>query len=125
MRAKMKLNIKYTGLDSTPAIQTYIEEAIGGLDKYLVRLVEKGAVVANVELARTTNHHQKGDVYHAECNLELPGRMLRSESDGSDPRVCVDEVVDRMKAEVKKYATIVRPQDSGGQAELRKLRGKD
>lgn len=121
----MKTNIKYTGLDSTPAIQAYIEEAIGGLDKYLTRLIEKGVVAAQVELARTTNHHNKGEVYHAECNLELPGRMLRSESDGSDPRVCVDEVVDRMKAEIKKYASIVRPQDSGGQKKLRELRGKD
>ncbi len=121
----MTINIKYTNLDSTAAINEYINTAVGKIEKYLGRLSEKGVVSANVELARTTNHHQKGDVYHSECNLTLPGKMLRAESEGSDPRVCVDEVVDRLVAEIKKYSAIVRPQDNGGQAELRKLRGKD
>lgn len=120
----MILNIKYTGLDSTPAIKTYIEDAMKALEKFLGK-VDGDAVVAQVELARDTNHHNKGDVYHAECNLKVNGKMLRVVCDGSDPRVCVDDVVDRMKAEIKKHNAVSRPQDSGSQKDLRKLRGKD
>ena len=120
----MKINVKYTGLDSTLAIQTYIEEAMATLETFLGR-TDGDSVSANVELARDSNHHQKGDVYHAECNLGVNGKMLRVVCEGSDPRVCVDEVVDRMKGEIKKMGALTRPQDSGGQAELRKFRGKD
>lgn len=121
----MKINTKYTNLDSTLAIQTYIEDSVAVLEKYLERMDKEGAVAIHVELGRTTNHHKKGDVYRAECNLEIGGKMLRAESEGSDPRVCVDEVVDRLKAEIKKIGAVSRPQDSSGQKKLRKLRGKD
>lgn len=120
----MRTNIKYTGLDSTFAIQTYIEEAMAILEKFLGK-TDGDSVVAQVELARDTNHHKKGDVYSAECNLEVDGKLLRVACDGSDPRVCIDEVVDRMKAEIKKMGAVSRPQDSSGQKKLRKLRGKD
>ncbi len=120
----MKLNLKFTGLDSTLAIKTYIEDAMAVLEKFLER-VNGDSILANVELARDTNHHNKGDVYHAECNLSVNGKMLRVVCEGSDPRVCVDDVVDRMKAEIKKHNAISRPQDSGAQKDLRKLRGKD
>lgn len=120
----MKINTKYTNLDSTLAMQAYIEEAMGVLEKFLGK-VDGDAVLANVELARDTNHHQKGDVYHAECNLVVNGKTLRAACEGSDPRVCVDDVVDVMKSEIKKHNAVSRPQDSGSQKDLRKLRGKD
>lgn len=119
----MKLNIKFTGLDSTLAIKTYIDEAMATLEKFLGK-TDGDSVLANVELARDTNHHQKGDVYHAECNLEVNGKILRAVCEGSDPRVCVDDVVDRMKAEIKRMGAISRPQDTDGQKKLRELRGK-
>ncbi|MEK7654262.1 MAG: HPF/RaiA family ribosome-associated protein [Patescibacteria group bacterium] len=120
----MTINIKYTGLDSTPAIKTYIEEAMATLEKLLGR-VANDSILAHVELARDTNHHNKGDVYHAECNLTVNGKMLRVACEGSDPRICIDDVADRMKAEIKKHNALLRPQDSSGQKKLRKLRGKD
>ncbi len=121
----MKINTKYTNLDSTLAIQTYIADAISDLEKYLGKMDKEGSVIARVELGRATNHHKKGDVYHAECNLEIGGKMLRVEFEGSDPRVCIDNIVDRLKAEIKKMGALSRPQDTSGQKKLRKLRGKD
>ncbi len=120
----MRTNIKYTGLDSTLAMQTYIEEAMAVLEKFLEK-TDGDSVIAQVELARDTNHHKKGDVYSAECNLEVNGKLLRAACEGSDPRVCIDDVVDRMKAEIKKQSALARPQDTSGQKKLRKLRGKD
>lgn len=121
----MTINIKYTGLDSTPAMNEYINEKLGALEKFVKRMSEKGVVVAMVEIARTTKHHQKGDVYHVECNLELSGKLLRAESENWDTRLGVDEVRDILEREIKQYLEKFRPQDSGGQKELRKLRGKE
>ncbi len=121
----MKINVKYTGLDSTPAMNEYIEEKIGALEKFVKRMSEKGVAAAFVEIARATKHHQKGDVYHIECNLELPGKLLRATSENWDARLGVDEVRTILESEIKKYLERFRPQDSGGQKKLRKLRGKD
>lgn len=120
----MKINTKYTNLDSTLAMQTYIEDSMATLGKFLGK-IDGGSIVAQVEIARDTNHHKKGDVYHAECNLEVNGKLLRAVCEGSDPRVCIDDVVDVMKAEIKKHGAVSRPQDSGSRGKLRKLRGKD
>jgi len=120
----MIINIKYTNLDSTPAIEEYINQKIGALEKFVEALDKKGVVKTRVEIARTTQHHQKGEVYHAECNLELPGKLLRAESENWDIRLAIDEIKDILDLEIKKYSEKFRPQDGGGQAALRKLRGK-
>lgn len=120
----MKIVTKYTNFTSTPALAEYIEEKIGALEKFVSRLSEKGVAEARVEVARTTKHHQKGDVYHIECNLQMPERLLRGETEASDVRVGIDEVKAILDMEIKKYMERVRPQDSGGQKKLRELRGK-
>ncbi|MDP3999028.1 MAG: ribosome-associated translation inhibitor RaiA [bacterium] len=120
----MKINIKATNLDLTPAIRSYIEEKIGSLEKYLKRLVEKGAVEAFIEIARITKHHQKGPVFKAECNLELPGKLVRAEHSDWNIRRAVDEIKKELQREVSKYKERVRPQDSKQKNKLRELRGK-
>lgn len=120
----MKINIKYTNLTSTSTIQKYIEDKIGLLNRFIKRLDEKGVVEAWVEIARTTKHHNKGNVYHAECNLELSGKLLRAETENWDVRLAIDEIKDILDLEIKKYSEKFRPQDGPGQEKLRKLRGK-
>ncbi|OGY64728.1 MAG: ribosomal subunit interface protein [Candidatus Harrisonbacteria bacterium RIFCSPLOWO2_02_FULL_41_13b] len=120
----MKINIKYSNLDSTLAIEEYINQKIGALEKFVEALDKKGAVKARVEIARTTKHHQKGEVYHAECNLELPGKLLRAEAENWDIRLAIDEIRDILALEIKQYSEKFRPQDGRGQEKLRNLRGK-
>ncbi len=120
----MNINIKYTNLDSTPAIEKYVIDKINSLEKFIHRLDEKTIAQAQVEIARSTKHHKKGNVYHIECNLELPGKLLRAESENWDVRLGVDEVRNELQREIKKYSEKFRPQDSRGQEKLRKLRGK-
>ena len=120
----MNINIKYTNLDSTPAIEKYVIDKISSLEKFIHRLDEKVILQAQVEIARSTKHHLKGDVYHVECNLELPGKLLRAEFENWDVRLGVDEVRNELQRELKKYQEKFRPQDSRGQEKLRKLRGK-
>lgn len=99
----MNLKIKATNLELTPSIETYVEEKIGSLDKFLRKLETLGEFKAEVEIARTTRHHQKGKVFYAEVNLHLPKRTLRAEHEDSDIRAAVDKVKDKLKAEIAKY----------------------
>lgn len=106
----MKINIKATNLDLTPAITAYIEEKINSLEKFISGDVLKewdehnqAAVEAEVEIARSTNHHRQGDVYRAEVNLKVPGRLLRAEAEQWDMRVAIDQIKDELQIELKKY----------------------
>lgn len=106
----MKINIKAVNLDLTPAIRTYIEEKINSLEKFISGDALKewdehnqAAVEADVEIARSTHHHRQGDVYRAEVNLKVPGRLLRAEAEQWDMRVAIDQIKDELQIELKKY----------------------
>lgn len=124
----MKINIKATNLDLTPAITTYIEEKINGLEKFISGESLKqwdennqAAVEADVEIARTTNHHRQGDVYRAEVNLKVPGRVLRAEAEQWDMRVAIDEAKNELQTELKKYKNKQETEFRKGSRILKKL----
>lgn len=102
----MKINIKSTNLDLTPALKEYIEEKIGSLVKFLTRFDAEGAVESRVEVGRTTRHHHKGPVFRAEVNIDVPGKVLRAEAEDLDIRTAIDEVKDKLKREAEKYKEI-------------------
>ncbi len=102
----MQINIKGTGLDLTPAIEEHIERKFGSLDKFLKRFETQGEVRMEVEIARTTRHHRKGDVFYAEVNLHLPKKIIRAEHSDSDIRTAIDAVKDKLKLEIQKYKGI-------------------
>ena len=121
----MKIIIKTTNLDLTDSINEYIETKLWSLNKFIDKLDVEGVAQANVEIARTTKHHHKGDIYRCEINLVLPGKkMLRTEAEQWDIRVAIDQAKDELQREIKKYNSKERPQDSRGQEINRKLRGK-
>lgn len=99
----MKITIKSTGLELTPPIKEFIEEKVGSVQKFLQRYDENDAVLANVEIARSTKHHNKGDVYKAEININLPGQILRAQTENEDVRVAINEAKDTLKREIDKY----------------------
>jgi len=97
----MKILIKGTNLDVTPEIRSYIEEKIGEVAKFVSDPNDTDE--ARVEVARTTFHHQNGDIYRAEVNLALPGRLLRVEASRSDIYQAITEAKDELQREIKKY----------------------
>lgn len=98
----MKIIIKTTNIKLTPAIEDYINQKVGGLDKFL-NYVEEELKEARVEIGRTTKHHQKGDIFRAEVNLSLGNKVLRSEAEEWDIKAAIDAVKDELEQEIKKY----------------------
>ena len=99
----MKINIKATNLDLTPAIREYIEEKIGSLSHFLKRFEVKNEIEVFVEIARTTKHHRHGNVLYAEAIVSLGKKILRAEHFDWDIRVAIDKVKDKLQQEIKKY----------------------
>lgn len=96
----MELNIKSTNLVLTEAIKNYSIKKISKLDKILSK--EK-LINADFEIQKTTNHHNKGEIFRAELNLELPGKLLRVEKTEKDLYKAIDKVQEHMDLQLKKY----------------------
>jgi len=120
----MNITIKYTNLTGTPAIDSYINTKIGSVSKFMKKWEVKQELLAEVEIARTTRHHHKGDVYYAEVNIAVPGKMLRATHNDVDIRVAIDQVKDMLQREIRKYGTKLSDKTSKKKAAVRKARGK-
>ena len=116
----MKIITKYTNLDATPAIDAYIDGKIGSLSKFIKAWEVNNEVVVRVEIARTTKHHVKGDIFYAEANVGAPGKLLRAAHKDWDIRVAIDKVKDELQRQIKMFNARRRPQDSRGRKTIRK-----
>lgn len=105
----MKTHIKATQLDLTPSLQTYIEDKLVGLSKFIKKFEEEGVAEIWIEIARTTKHHHKGEVFMAEADLRLPSKVLRAVGIATDARAAIDDVKDKIKLEIEKYKLRLRP----------------
>lgn len=99
----MQLHIKAKNLELTPALKQYAEERMDSLAAHVARWDEGRELQAWMEIARTTNHHKKGEVFAATIDLGLPGKPLRASETEADPRAAIDRVKDTLQREIKKY----------------------
>ncbi len=79
----------------TPAVKEYAEEKIGGLIKFYDHITQ-----ADIEIGRNTEHHHKGDVFYAEVNLDVPGKLIRVVKEEGDVYKAIDKVKDHLKLEL-------------------------
>ncbi|MDD5251985.1 MAG: ribosome-associated translation inhibitor RaiA [Patescibacteria group bacterium] len=78
----MKTSIKASGMKLTDAMRSVIEEKMSLLDPKVERFGD--VVKARVEVCKTTVHHRKGDVFHAEIIIKLPGKDACAEATSDD-----------------------------------------
>ena len=98
----MKLRIKSTRLQLTPALVEYAEKKLLTLSRLVSRWDRGGAVAMEVEIAKSTQHHRKGPVFYAEANLRLPGVLLRAEEFHEDLHVAITKVRAKLRQEILK-----------------------
>lgn len=99
----MKCNIKTTNITLDAPLRAYVEEKVGGLGKFIPMHVESGVAEAWVEIGKTTHHHKTGLVWRAECDIRLPGKILRAENTDIDLRVAIDRVKDDLQRQLTAY----------------------
>lgn len=105
----MKINIKGTGIELTPAITSYVEKKISAIEKYTHAHPN---VVVQVEVGKQSQHHKSGDVFHAEVHLIGEGLDLYAASNQSDLYAAIDlvkdEVVQKLVSGKDKSQTLMR-----------------
>lgn len=99
----MLIKIKYTNMDSTEAIEKYAEDKFASILKLLSHLDEEGTADLHLELAHTTNHHQKGMVFSAKANLHIPGKTFQVSEEAEDLYSAIDISKDVLQRAVEKY----------------------
>jgi putative sigma-54 modulation protein len=92
--------IKGTGIELTDAIKDAVETELALLDPMVERWGD--AVSADVEVGKTTQHHHKGEIFRAEVNLQIPGKLLRAEDENEDLYVAIKNVGDTLRRELNK-----------------------
>lgn len=97
----MNTNIKATNVELTPAIHDYLNKKIAAFDKLINKNDESAAL--NVVLAKITRHHQKGDIFKAEMNLHISGKVLQASSEEQDIFAAIDLAKDEMMRELKSH----------------------
>lgn len=96
----MDINIKTKNITLNSALKEFTHEKIGSLEKFLQ---DKGSLLAEVDLSKTTEHHNKGDVFRAEVQIMVPKKLLRAESTMDDLRKAIVEVKNDLQIQIKKY----------------------
>lgn len=97
----MEIIIKSTNIKLTDSINGYINKRLGYLDKLISD--EDTSVLCNVEVGKTSEHHQSGDIFRSEINLHIAGQDFRAVSEARTLFTAIDETKDQMQKELRRY----------------------
>jgi putative sigma-54 modulation protein len=90
----MKINIKATNIELTPAITDYVHRKISPIEKYLKK--NSPDIVAQVEVGKTTQHHKTGNVFRAEVHIIGDGLDVYAVAEKDDLYAAIDIVKDEI-----------------------------
>lgn len=99
----MRIELKETNLDLIPITKEYIHKKLQPLGRLVKRYEQHAEMQMFLEIARTTKHHQKGNVFYAEITMELPKSIIRAEATSVDVKTALDQVRDIVKRECQQY----------------------
>ena len=95
----MKIDISTKNITIDEPLRIFIEEKIGGLE----HLIGSNNGQAKVEIGMPSKHHRSGDIFSAEVNLSLGGKLLRATCTHEDLRNAIVDVKDELQAQIKKF----------------------
>ena len=107
----MQIKIKTTNIELTSALSAYVEEKINSVEKFAPPHADE-VLLTNVEIGKTTKHHNAGEVYCAEVNIMVRGKGYRAVSEKTDLYAAIDDVRDEIIRELnsskEKSRTLMR-----------------
>ena len=90
----MKINIKGTRMELTPAISSYVQKKISSIEKYIDK--NYADAVVQVEVGKNTEHHKTGNIFRAEVHITGAGLDLYAVSEMEDLYAAIDVVKDEI-----------------------------
>jgi ribosomal subunit interface protein len=102
----MNINIKGTGMELTDAIKSYAIEKMETLGKFFDNIQH-----IDIDVGMRSTHHNKGDIYFAEVNMSIPGRVVRVVKEEADLYKAIEKVKDHLKVELDEEKEKMRRKD--------------
>ncbi|MFA6105260.1 MAG: ribosome-associated translation inhibitor RaiA [Patescibacteria group bacterium] len=99
----MKITMSGSQLEMTEAMQKYVEKKFASLEKFFDRILD-----TKVTLGLETHHRVKGEIFFAECKMQVPGKDLFAKQTAKDIYSAIDLLRDELEAELKKYKQRLR-----------------
>lgn len=96
----MKIKIRAKKIELTQEIKDYIQEKMDMVEKYFG---DTQVLNCDVEIDMTVGGQNSGQIYRAEVNLQVPGKLLRVEKTEKEILKAVDKVKDHLEIIIKKY----------------------
>jgi len=127
----MKITFKETNLKLGESLKKKIEKKINSLEKFAREIFGKKywngffgkgrpRAEAFVELAKTTEHHKKGSIFYAECQIKFPKKSFRAESQKEDIEIAINEIKDELKRQIKEFKKKKRTRFKKGALKLKR-----
>lgn len=91
----MKIIIKGKNMEVTPALKEYVEKRVGKIQKYFEGELREATVTLIVEK----------ELHRVEVTIPLNGYILRGEEETTDMYTSIDNVVEKLERQVRKYKT--------------------
>ena len=92
----MKINIKTTNMALTPVISDYVQKKLDMIEKHIGSGPD---VVAQVEVAKVTEHHKQGEIFRAEIHITGGGLDIYTAEETEDIFSSIDKVKDEIIAQ--------------------------
>lgn len=94
-RSMETIKIKATNTTLTEAITEYVSSKLGksALEKFAGSY---DIISVEVDIGKTTEHHNNGEIFRAEVNVAVKGKVLRAVSDKEDLYAAIDDVRDEI-----------------------------
>jgi ribosomal subunit interface protein len=104
----MQITVKATNMELTDAIRQYLDEKLVAIDK-LVAEWDPAAMV-EVEVGKSTRHHNKGPYMRCEMNLSFLGNVFRAEEEREDLYDAIDTCKDELRRQLVDHKDKLRGQ---------------
>ena len=99
----MQINLQGKGIELTESIKDYVFKRVTNLEKLLSNIeTQKGEARASFEIAKITNHHKAGEIFHASCKINIAGENFFGSSDHEDLYSAIDEVKEILFNDIQK-----------------------
>ncbi len=115
----MNINIKTTNITPKAEFEDYLTKKLLTLKKLVD--FDDDSVFAQVELAKTTNHHKSGSIFRAEINLRVGKKRFRAVSEKEDIKQAIDDMKDELSQEIKSKEEKTRTRTRKGEAVIKDI----
>ena len=95
----MQIQFKGTTYELTPEENDLISRKVSSLKKYLGK--SEKDVLAYVNLGKHTEAHQHGDIWFAECKLDVEGKSFFARAQSDTLRSASDKMIGELSQELR------------------------